>query len=187
MTLLAHLQTPLREEEKVPITQEEFRRLVTIYSPDSPKAELKAKQVATLFRISDKEDAPAIFGALWTALRVSPPLTGSEAIFHSTWDANISEIIKTILIEGHAIRDSNHNTNTALKRPDYGFLVKKHCLFRGEEKHAESMDNPKKELLDKLVDFPYEPLEFILGPSICCYQTNAHFFIPRVLCVWRPC
>ncbi|KAG8810560.1 hypothetical protein FRC18_003997, partial [Serendipita sp. 400] len=163
VTLLGHLRTPLSEEEKVPISQAEFDHLVTIYNPDSPKSELRAENVAALFRDTDDEEAHSILVTFESALAWSPPASRTESAFHAIWDNNISRIIGTVLFDGNFIRDSDQNTNTALKRPDYGFLIKKYCLFRGEEKPPDSSDNPKQELIEKLVDFPYQPLKFILG------------------------
>ncbi|KAG8811075.1 hypothetical protein FRC19_004115 [Serendipita sp. 401] len=163
VTLLKHLQTPLSEEEKVPVSQEQFDHLVTTYNPDAPKGELGAEKVAALFRVNEEEEADSIHILLAYVLGWTPQTSGTESAFHAIWDVNISRIMGTILLDGKFIRDSNQNTNTALKRPDYGFLVRKYCLFRGEEKSPDSSDNPEQELIEKLVDFPYQPLKFILG------------------------
>jgi len=79
------------------------------------------------------------------------------------WDINISLLLLKALDYGEAIRDSNHGTDTWLKRPDYGFLVNNYCLFRGEEKHADSKEDPRTELSQKLETWKYAPLTYILG------------------------
>ncbi len=61
------------------------------------------------------------------------------------------------------IHNRNENTSTALKWPDYGFLLYRHCILRGEEKGNGTSGDPKKELLDKLVCWTYKPLKYILG------------------------
>ena len=87
---------------------------------------------------------------------------GTEDSFHSIWHDNIGKTLGLVLL-GEAIRNSNHHTSTALKRPNYGFLLNgKKCLFRGEEKAPGSSEDPRVELLDKLV-WTYDPLQFILG------------------------
>jgi hypothetical protein len=80
------------------------------------------------------------------------------------WDNNIANILQLILPEAEFIRDSDRDTSTALKRPDFGFLVKNNCILRGEEKGLESREDPKQELLDKLI-YTYQPLKYILGLS----------------------
>jgi hypothetical protein len=163
-TLVSHLQTPLREEEKVPVTQEEFNHLVRPYSLASPYSELRAEQVATLFRVSDEEKAHDIHNVLEYALMRSSRMTGSKAAFHSTWDVNIAEIFRIILRDGEDFRGSNLESDADLEIPDYGFLVKNSCLFRGEEAAPGSEEEPGFELLNKLF-YTYEPLEYILGLS----------------------
>ncbi|CAG8770788.1 12051_t:CDS:2, partial [Acaulospora colombiana] len=142
---------------------EDFDSLVSPWYPESPELELKAEELKTLFRVSEDERANFLHARIMIVLISQPPESGTEASFHYTWDSNISQIIKTIISNGSPIRDNNRDTNTALKRPDYGFLVKKYCLFRGEEKAPDSSDDPKKELRVKLVDFSYQPLKYILG------------------------
>jgi hypothetical protein len=163
-TLVSHLQTPLREEEKVPVTQEEFNDLIIPYSLDSPRSELRAEQVSTLFRISDEEEAHAVRRILEYPLTQSYVPTGSKAAFHWMWDVNISEILRITLRDGEVIRDSNRKSDADLQIPDYGFLVKNSCLFRGEEAAPGSREDPGFELLNKLF-YTYEPLEYILGLS----------------------
>lgn len=172
VTLLGHIQSPLLDEEKVPISQQEFDKLITGYDVSHPNAILQAEKLKALFRVSNDESAFPLLVEFGYTLFFSPPEPGTESSFHSLWDINISLIIRTILSNGSSIRDSNKNTNTGLKRPDYGFLVNTYCLFRGEEKAPNSNDNPERELVEKLLDFSYQPLNFILGYYAIGTQVN---------------
>jgi hypothetical protein len=164
-----HLGKPLAEEEKIPVTQNEFDGLVSEASLESPRAEVTAEQLATLFRISEREAVNDLRNKIdVNIIKRSPPEDGTESVFHSTWDLNISDILSVIIPAGKIIRDSNHHTSTGLQRPDYGFLIKNHCIFRGEEKAPNSTDNPEAELIDKLL-YSYEPLPYILGMSCACF------------------
>jgi hypothetical protein len=189
VTLIGHLQTPLTEEEKVPISQEHFNSLITDYNQADTNSDLLVEEVATLFRVSKHQTAPSVLRTLESAILWTYEPKGSESAFHSTWDINIALIMRLILVSGEIIRDSNKNTNTALKRPDYGYLINNSCLFRGEEKPSGSSDNPEKELVEKLVDFRYQPLEFILGLSVTLLPSNKFSLIypPRVSRYWSPC
>ncbi|KAG8819275.1 hypothetical protein FRC18_012138 [Serendipita sp. 400] len=161
--LIKHLNRPLEEEEKIPISRDEFDYLVTDCHCNDPKSELGAKDAAMLFRVSDEEMALGIYIRFADALDRTPTESGNEAACLTTRDLNISSIVKLILSQGKVIRDSNKGTNTELKRPDYGFLVNNHCLFRGEEEAPDSNGDPKTELVNKLVSYIYQPLNFIIG------------------------
>jgi hypothetical protein len=162
--LRIHLQLPLTEEEKVPITQNAFDRLVTPFSIDNPTPALTAVKLATLFRVSKEESAKSIRDSFRQLITKAPPTSGTEDSFHGTWDRNISDVLNMVLSTANPIRNSDHKTSTALKRPDYGFLVKNHCVFRGEEKTPGSDGDPKAALVEKLI-YTYEPLSYILGLS----------------------
>jgi hypothetical protein len=71
----------------------------------------------------------AIYSVLEYALMRSSRMTGSKAAFHSTWDVNLSEILRIILRDGEDFRGSNLESDADLQIPDYGFLVKNSCLF----------------------------------------------------------
>ncbi|PVF99943.1 hypothetical protein CPB86DRAFT_796109 [Serendipita vermifera] len=125
--LRAHLQQPLTEEENVPVTQKEFNDPCVPYSDESPGTALSDKQLSTLFRVSAEEEALGPRSTLTTAIRWGPPTHGTEDAFISTWDVNISCILRLVLSDAKTIRNSNRNTSTDLKRPDYGFLLKNNC------------------------------------------------------------
>ncbi|KXS10369.1 hypothetical protein M427DRAFT_482572 [Gonapodya prolifera JEL478] len=53
-------------------------------------------------------------------------------------------------------------TCTKLKRPDFGYLLRHNCVLRGEEKPPISGDDPRRELVDKLV-WTYDPAPYVFG------------------------
>jgi hypothetical protein len=162
--LLVYLQQPLREEEKIPISQHTFDSLCVLYSGGSRVSALDPQQLSALFRVSADERATGIKRLFLSAITTTPPPIGTEDLFHSFYDINISYILQFILPNTTAIRNCNHQTNTALNRPDYGLLINGHCLFRGEEKGSHSTGDPAQELLKKLDElWGYYPLRYITG------------------------
>jgi hypothetical protein len=187
-----YLQQPLAENEKIPITQSTFDFLTRDTSfIDHPTSALSAEQLEILFRVSTEERAKVVEVPFVSAIESTPPVSGTEDLFHSTWDANISGILRLILPDAEPIRNSNRNTSTALKRPDYGFLIKNHCIVRGEEKGSESSGDPERELVDKLV-WTYHPLPCILGllwislsfkAFLCmCYRISCNYNARPLCC-----
>ena len=158
LPLRAHLDRPLAEDEKVPIPQREFDLMLRDLTSLNPG------QLATLFRVSEEECAPEVEEVFRTTVKYAPPPSGTDDLFHYTWDNNISRPLKLILQDAEAIRNTNHNTSTGLKRPDYGLLIKNNCILRGEEKGSESPGDPGAELVDKLI-WTYSPLPYVLGLS----------------------
>ena len=160
-TLRSYLQQPLTDEEKIPISQHEFDWLCVPLKQSRGYA-LRAQQLSTLFRVSADECAPGASGPFIHAIGSVPPTLGTEERFHGTWDRNISEILELIL-GVPTIRNGNGNTSTALKQPDYGLLVKGHCVFRGEETGSVPEGDPKEELSEKIELWTYGGVPYILG------------------------
>jgi hypothetical protein len=50
-----------------------------------------------------------------------------------------------VLSTTDSIRNCNHDMSMGLKIPDFGFMVKNHCVFRGEETPSDSEDNPERQ------------------------------------------
>jgi hypothetical protein len=172
--LRAHLQLPLTEEEKAPISQNAFNDLVTPFSVTNPTLTLPADTLGTLFRVSTEQSAKKIRNLFRQIIDNTPPTDGTEEAFHHTWDANISDVLHLVLSTKDSIRNSNRNSSTALKRPDYGLLVKNHCILRGEEEGSDAAADPKRELVDKL-RWTYDPLPYILGLSWIILSLKAFF------------
>ena len=117
-----------KDQEKIPIPQEDFDRLCVPYSRESSRNAFSAQQLLTLFRVSADEHAVGASEHFLTAIRLLPLLSGTECLY-TTYDINISHNVNFILSEAKPIRDSNRNTNTALKLPDYAILVSKYCIL----------------------------------------------------------
>ena len=161
--LYVYLSRPLDEQEKIPIPQSAFDKLLAPLSGDVTINTLTAEQLSTLFRISSEEYAESITFMFSFTIQRAPDSTGTEDFFHSTYDRNISDIIRTILPDARSFRNTNKGTSTALQRPDYVLLMNQNCIFRGEEKGSETVGNPKEELVQKIVRWQWDPLNYILG------------------------
>jgi hypothetical protein len=174
--LHTYLRQPLAEDEKIPISQRKFDRLSNPSLVGYPALALNAEELAELFRVSTDERAYSAETPFLGAINTECPENGTEGVFHSTWDDNISKILTFILSYAERIRNSNRNTSMALKRPDYGLLVKGHCVFRGEEKGSDSSGDPAQELVNKL-EWSYDPLPYILGLSWILLSLKAYLCI----------
>jgi hypothetical protein len=160
--LRSHLQKPLTEEEKIPISQEAFDELCACSPSELPRDALNVEQLSILFRVSTEQDAPQAHQLFSSAIRYAPPTEGTERVFHSTWDFNISRILQFILWNSRDIRNRSKNTRKNTKHPNYGLLIKNSCIFRGEERGSNSASDPERELVDK-IGWTYSPLPYILG------------------------
>jgi hypothetical protein len=114
--LRTYLQQPLAEDEKIPIPLDVFTLLSRNNSyVEFPRSAVSAEQLETLFRVSTDERAWVVEISFINAVEADPPASGTEDLFHSTWDNNISRILKLILSNATPIRNGNDNTTTALK------------------------------------------------------------------------
>ena len=114
-----------------------------------------------LFRRNDHEQAENLLPALIPVVfRDAPEENGTEASYVTLWDDNIRCILRAIFTQGQtrAIRGSNRDMSTLLRRPDFGLLTDGSCIFRGEEKVGSySGLSPRYELTEKLV-WTYDPV-----------------------------
>ena len=149
------LEEPLADSEKVPITESLYASLVSLLFPDKCDEDT----IGTLFKIGELDPNLLLF---FSAVATSSPVGGTEDSFHSFWDDNIRKPIELLIPTGKSIRNSNQHTETRNLHPDYGFLLKNVCSFRGEEKGPEDSDDPKAELANKL-NWVYEPAPYMLG------------------------
>jgi len=157
------INSPLVEDEKIPITQAEFDRMVK--RTTNRLEALHPDDLAALFRVSEEDTAPLIHQHVASRVIENRPQThGTEQSFIGFWDDLICRTLRLVL-QGNFIRNSNRSTSTDLFRPDFGYLMRGHCLFRGEEKAPESRGEPIKELKAKIVDWTYGILDYILGES----------------------
>jgi hypothetical protein len=86
-----------------------------------------AEPVSALFRVSADEPAPDTHSLFSSAIRKDPPARGTRALFYS--DRNISDVVYFTVWDAKPIRNGNCNSSTALNRPDYGLLIKTHCVL----------------------------------------------------------
>ena len=140
--------------------------LVTIaFSPclcntTTPAARCTRANVEALFR---SEDAGySALDKIFFIVAEHPPQSETEALFHSFWDSNVRTILELLIPYGRSIRDSSQRTATASLRPDYGFLLRNLCTFRGEEKPPDSNEDPRAELSNKLA-WAYDPAPYVFG------------------------
>lgn len=162
--LSSYFQQPLKDNEKIPISQEDFDAMCTPHTTLAPELALSEQQLAALFRVSEDARAPSLTVAIHHTIDRPPPKDGTEDRYHFTYDMNISTIIESILPDGEVGRNSNRETSTQLKWPDYSFRIRNYCILRGEEKGARTDGDPARELLDKLTkEWLYKPLSWILG------------------------
>ena len=124
-----------------------------------PPDECSEDDIGTLFKIGEIDHRLLLF---YEAVSRSPPENGTEHSFIFFWDSNIRAPIELLIPIGQSIRNSKQNTERQGLCPDYGFLIKKVCLFHGEEKGPEDPGDPKAELADKL-NWVYDPAPYILG------------------------
>jgi len=115
--------------------------------------------VKLLFRLSDSETP---LDKIFVTVAESPPTQGTENAFISFWDKNVREILELLLPDGRSNRNSSQHTATRSLRPDYAFLLRRLCPFRGEEKGPDNIEDPRSELSDKLA-WAYSPAPYVLG------------------------
>jgi hypothetical protein len=156
------LDGPLSEDEKMPLSGEDFEQLLSSLPHDI----CTRGDAAILFRVSESEKSPSLRTLFSSAIMNLTPLdSGSEDSFHALWDDHIQRILSVLLPTGISIRDSSLHTSTQKLRPDFGFLLDNVCLFRGEEKSTSNRDDPKAELCDKLT-WVYSPAPYVFGEPI---------------------
>ena len=162
------LGRPLGEDEKIPITQDQFDYMVK-RSIDRTKA-LHPNDLAALFRVSEEDTAPLVHQHVASrVIENSPHDHGAEESFISLWDDLICRTL-TLVLRGIVIRHRDRGTSTGLLRPDFGYLIRGHSLFRGEERAPESRGEPIEELKDKIVHWTYGILKYILGESLADFE-----------------
>ncbi|KAF8334873.1 uncharacterized protein EI90DRAFT_3048672 [Cantharellus anzutake] len=161
--LSIHLDAPLDPEEKIPISDLEWRDLLQT-NLMIPKYHCSSDDLEMLFIKNEDERARFIFPILQAAiLRTPPDSSGTEDSFISFWDRNILDILTTCLDGPKWIRNSNHGTHAGSFRPDVGLLLQLACLFRGEEKKPSfSGKHPRQELAEK-TRWAYDPAPYVLG------------------------
>jgi len=163
--LAGFLEEPLCDSDKIPITQHFFESLIS-----SPRADkCTPDDIGNLFKIGEPDpDVSCLFAAIFNPA----PKGGSKKSFIYFWDSNIRRPLELLIPTGKSIRYSNEHTLTEKLRPDYGFLLKNICSFRGEEKGPEDRGNPKAEMAEKL-NWVYDDAPYVFGE--CPRSECIHF------------
>jgi hypothetical protein len=165
VALRQYLNTPLAEDEKIPLRDVHIDSFNNMRGGGSMLC--TREHLLQLFRPSEFEEADAMAALAKSAIgSTTPPADSTESAYIFFWDIHMAAIINEIISEGHAIRNSNQHPDTASLRPDYGYLLRGICTFRGEEKRLIfSGTHPKVELIEKLVGWVYDPAPYIFGKS----------------------
>ncbi|KAI6008422.1 hypothetical protein EDC04DRAFT_3146473 [Pisolithus marmoratus] len=149
------VERPLAESEKIPIPETMLEALVSI--SDGQRCTMDAAHC--LFKVGEFD---VNLLDVYDAVFKSAPDSGTEYSFISFWDYNISCILQMIVPNGHAICNNNQFTLTLLYCPDFAFLLKQVCPFRGEEKGPDVVNDPREELIEKHI-WIYDPAPYMLG------------------------
>jgi len=183
--LKALVDQPLSDDEKIPLGYDRFLSLI---NTTTPAAWCSRANVGAVFRSEDGLGYSAL-DKIFFIVSEPPPRLGTEAteaLFHSFWDSNVCSILELLIFVGRSIRDSSRHTATGSLRPDYGFLLRNLCTFRGEERPPDSNEDPKAELSNKLA-WAYDPAPYVLGQLIDVDHVLDKFLITsfRVLRHWN--
>jgi hypothetical protein len=158
--LLGFIKRPLSKDEKIPITQSEFDRLLSTPAPDI----CDASDIWSLFRIGEPLNHMRLnsitFAINQTPFSISNSASKNSYIFG--WDLNIRSIIETLERSGHSNHNTSEHTATRNLRPDYNLTLDDKCVLRGEEKGPQSLEDPKEELGSKL-EWVYDPAPYVFG------------------------
>ncbi|KAF8324425.1 uncharacterized protein EI90DRAFT_3075323 [Cantharellus anzutake] len=156
-----YLDAPLEPEEKIPISNLEWRSLLHT-DPSFPELLCSSEDLETLFVKNEDEVANFIRpqGAiLWTP----PDSSGTDKSFISFWDNNIQKILTACLGKSKWIRNSNYGTSTGSFRPGFGLLLQLACLFRGEEESPSFFGRHPRQKLAEKTRWVYDHAPYVLG------------------------
>jgi hypothetical protein len=118
--LMAYLNKPLKEDEKVPLLHYPMTTLVLHGELTIACSEHNLQQI---FRSSVDKEADYLWTILKPAIASSAlDSNGTEESFHFFWDDNIHKIIAAIFAPDKFIRGGNQGMSTAFQRPDFGIL-----------------------------------------------------------------
>ena len=148
-----YLDSPLLPNKKIAIRMEDLRALMT---KDCDESVLE-----TLFRPTASPLVPLASLDFVSAVDKDPPINGSGMI--SFWDANIRTFLERFAPGGTTIRDSRYLPDE-LRRPDFVYILRGFCPFRGEESEYTDDDGPENRLANNVV-WSFDPLEYVFGIS----------------------
>ena len=145
------IETPLQEDEKIPIT---FKRMLELVC-----GTCEAEDAGLLFRAND---ASTPLDRIFFTVLDDPPEDGNEASLHSFWDDNIRKVLHVLIPNGRSMRNCINDATVRDLRPDYAFLVGTLCIFRGEEAGVGSHIDTKA-ILARRVEWTYDPAPYVFG------------------------
>lgn len=158
--LLGFIKRPLSKDEKIPIPQSEFDKLLSTPAPDI----CDTSDIRSLFRIGEPLNHSRLNDITY-AIKKTPfniSSSASENSYIYGWDVNIRAIIESLERSGHSNRNTSEHTATRNLRPDYNRTLDDKCVLRGEEKGPQSSEDPKDELGSKL-EWVYDPAPYVFG------------------------
>jgi hypothetical protein len=163
--LKQYLNAPLREDQKIPMRDKYINSFVV--RRGNANTLCSRDHLLQLFRPSELEEADGLASLVKTAMSSTTPHPQStKNAYISLWDVHMAYIIEHLITEGYSIRNSNQRTYTATLRPDYGYLFRGICTFRGEENQLVfSGEHPRDELINKLEGWYYQPAPYVFGES----------------------
>jgi hypothetical protein len=120
---MTYLDKPLEENEKVHLSQYSMTTLLSCGEPTITCAESDL--------CSEDEEADYHSTILKIAIVTgAPDGDGTKASFISFWDDNIRKFLSVAFALNKVIRDSNRDTSTTRRRPDFSILKYGVCTFR---------------------------------------------------------
>ena len=156
--LRAFLLEPLKEREKFPVTRLMFNGMLSSSRVD-PCTEKDLECILTINNL----EAPSSTVPFMNAVQMPSSAMGPKSTYINFWDCNIRSLLEVLILGVTSRRDTCWFTETGKCRPDVIFTIGDKCPFRGEEKSPQNSDNPKAELVDKLVGWKYDPAPYVLG------------------------
>ncbi|KAF8346502.1 hypothetical protein F5887DRAFT_1073184 [Amanita rubescens] len=159
--LKGYLEEPLHPDWKIPLSHFEWKRLLQgELLPDHACCD---QDLELLFNQCEDETADRILDELKVTIIKGPrDPGGAEDSLRGFWDANIRNILVQCL-NARSVRNGNHGTESGQLRPNFGLLLDKVCVFRGEEKREfYTGKHPKDELKNK-TRWVYVPAPYVLG------------------------
>lgn len=159
------IETPLSDNEKVPILSSRMQELV---SSDSEIRDICTNEdVELLFRPSAVSTP---LDQIFFTVLAPPPTDGTEELFYSFWDDNIRTVLELLVPLGSSMRNWGKHTVTRALHPDYAFLLGKLCPFRGEERPPGSSEDLKTDLSNKF-EWLHAPAPYVLGKLYLFHDT----------------
>ena len=158
--LVGFIEQPLSEDEKIPISQLEFDKLLSTPAPDI----CDASDIRSLFRIGEPLNHKRLKHITFAIENAPFSISGyaSDNSYIFGWDMNIRSIIEILERSGHSNRNASEHTATRNLRPDYSRTIDDKCVLRGEENGPQSLEDPKEELGSKL-EWVYDPAPYVFG------------------------